>query len=233
MNIHVKSALIILITLIIGMVIGALVGGAVRRHYIDRFLALREPNPFVAFHESMIAPTETQRDTVRKILLRNHQRFLEVTQRHLTQVSSLMDSMYQELAPVLTEEQREHLKGGMARRRMQRLPGIPAMEPMPGPPLPMMGGPRVKDRVHELKVRLNLTEEQAAQVENILTEVYEPSKEGREPYPLTPQELFERREKRMKEVDKKIEALLTPEQKKKYEKYQEERRRNLRERVLK
>jgi protein CpxP len=86
------------------------------------------------------------------------------------------------------------------------------------------GGDRTQARLEELKTRLALTDAQVPQVEAILKEAAEEGRRDREANPGDRQELGKRARERMQKVDAKIEALLTDDQKAKYEELKNERR---------
>ena len=130
MKVETKSAVILLITLALGAALGMLGQGAWQHARQQQVGALRRPPGFVAHMESIIKPTAEQRPAVHRMLgivgARN-QRIID-SARAALRVE--IESMQQQLAPVLTAEQRDRLA------RMSRLP-----DPFRAPP-PRDGGAR-------------------------------------------------------------------------------------------
>ncbi|MBN2411463.1 hypothetical protein JXQ31_07205 [candidate division KSB1 bacterium] len=135
MNIHIKSALILLTTLLIGIIIGALGMNLFRNQRQVNFENFREQKAFMHLHEGILQPTsEAQRDSIHKILTQNLPKFRELGLKHRAEMSALIDSMQKQLAPILTKEQLERLNN---RRSFIQRPrrGEPPMEGMgPRPP---------------------------------------------------------------------------------------------------
>ncbi len=130
MKMGTKTVLVILITLIIGMVIGALITGAFTRHRIGRFMSMREPGRLGAHVERIIDPDESQREAVRAILQRHSEQFLKLHSRFEGEMLALRDSLKKDLDPILTEEQKARLERG------PRHPGsFRGKGRRPGPPL--------------------------------------------------------------------------------------------------
>ena len=129
MSIHVKSSLIILTTLLIGIIIGALGMNLFRNQRDIDFDRFRGRQAFMHLHEDIIQPTsEAQRDSIHKILSQSLPKFRELTLKHRQEISVLIDSMQKQLEPILTKEQLERLN---VRRFMQgRRMGNPPMEGM-------------------------------------------------------------------------------------------------------
>jgi len=110
MKIETKTYLIIVLTLLIGMIIGALMTGAVVRHRVRRFMSLGRPDHLTARIERIIEPTAAQRDTVHQILMDHAQQFHEIHGRFESQLLALKDSLKKDLDPILTGEQKERLE---------------------------------------------------------------------------------------------------------------------------
>ncbi len=110
MKMETKTVLIILITLIIGMIIGALITGAFARHHIGRFMSMRKPERLGAHVERIIDPDESQREAVRAVLQRHSEQFLELHSQFEGKMLALRDSLKKDLDPILTEEQKKRLE---------------------------------------------------------------------------------------------------------------------------
>jgi hypothetical protein len=130
MNVQLKSALIILVTLFIGIAIGALGMNLFHNNGRPRFTDFRERDAFMHLHEDIIQPnSEAQRDSIHQVLTHFLPRFSELREKHRMEISGLVDSMQTQLEPILTKEQIRRLK----ERRNNMPPG-------PGNFPPPMGG---------------------------------------------------------------------------------------------
>lgn len=134
MSIHLKTALIVLSTLIVGIFCGALISGAIRQDRRERFFGSPSPERFIGQMEQIIRPDAVQSEAVVRILDKYRPRFAETMSRHRSEMSALLDSLHQELEPLLTEEQKERL----GNRRMHggrtdehRGPGLPRRSQRP------------------------------------------------------------------------------------------------------
>lgn len=109
MNIHLKTAAILLATLIIGMVCGALILGAFAR---DRL----QPPPqvtrerFVERWVRMVRPDPAQMQKIREAVGEHEPGFREIYMRHRQEMQVLVDSLHRDLEPILTETQLERIK---------------------------------------------------------------------------------------------------------------------------
>jgi len=143
MKIETKTYVIIVLTLVIGMIIGALITGAIVRHRIRRFMSLGHPDHLTARIERIIEPTEAQRDTVHQILMDHARKFDQIHGRFESQLLALKDSLKKDLDPILTEEQKErlervprppeHFRGHRPGGRKDHRPGAPAPSGLESP----------------------------------------------------------------------------------------------------
>lgn len=121
MKIEFKTAIILIATLIVGMIIGALIYGTVMRSHVKQTaLRLRTPGGFIRRMEMIMDLDESQRDRVHKILLKHHEKMARLG----VEVRAMMDSLQKELKPILTEEQMNRLKEDPFLRK-DRPPGGP------------------------------------------------------------------------------------------------------------
>jgi hypothetical protein len=218
MNIRTKTVLVLTATLIAGAVIGALISGAIRRQHINRVFQMREPAGFVGFAEEIIKPTDAQKDTVRKILVENHRRLLELRTRHMKDMSAQMDSLTRKLEGVLTQEQVKRLSGFEGRMNPKGEFGRP-----PFPPADF-----TEPLFVELRDRLKLTDIQAEEVQKILFEAPNRRKGDRRQFAGDPSLRFQAMKERLEAIDAKIASVLTPEQKNEFKKFRKERREMMR-----
>jgi len=110
MNIKVKTALIIMVTLFIGMAAGALINRAVVRHKIQEAFAVHRPDKFVIFMERIIQAEPEQKEKIRAVLMKHAGRMKEMRHKFFTGMQDARESLLKDLKPILTSEQRERLK---------------------------------------------------------------------------------------------------------------------------
>ncbi len=138
MNIKVKTALIIVATLLIGIIFGALLSRAYLHHRIRRAFVMVNPNRFAPFFEQAISPTPEQSEQIRKIFQKHAQKVFELRKNFEAGMSLSFESLREELDSVLTPEQKKRLEKMMRERRPwpRRGPGPwPKRDgPFPQPP---------------------------------------------------------------------------------------------------
>lgn len=117
MNTRIKTSLIIAVTLLVGMVLGALISGIVGKYYFRKTaFRMRTPEGFITRFERIIQPNDDQRDAIRKVLEKHHQKIM----RFRRKVPDHMDSLWKELEPILTKEQKTRLEERSFFRRRKR-----------------------------------------------------------------------------------------------------------------
>jgi hypothetical protein len=120
MNIKTKSALILLGTLVIGMVLGGLVNARMVDQRIERIGYLRSEPGFVRYWHRAIEPTdEAQRLEIEAVLDGAATRMAEHMRRSRSEARAIMDSTRAELSRVLTEEQMRQLEEARPRLRQR------------------------------------------------------------------------------------------------------------------
>jgi Spy/CpxP family protein refolding chaperone len=136
MNTKVKIALIIIMTLVLGIVLGAMLNRAFIRYRIRRAFADRNPVGMVAFMEKNIQPTPDQREQIREILERHRIKTEEIREKFMEEMRQEFESLDAELDPILTPEQKKRLKRRFFRPRDDRRhrPDRPDPWRMPPPP---------------------------------------------------------------------------------------------------
>jgi Spy/CpxP family protein refolding chaperone len=117
MNIKAKTALIIISTLIIGIIFGALLSRAYLHHRIRRAFSMVNPNRSMTFFEQTINPTPEQREQIRKIIQKHTKTVSELQKTLREGMESSFESLRKELDSVLTPEQKERLEKMMRNRR--------------------------------------------------------------------------------------------------------------------
>jgi len=113
MNTKVKIALIIIVTLVMGIVLGAMLNRAFLRHRIQRAFADRNPTGMVSFIERNIRPTPEQREQITKILEKHRKKSAEMREKFMMEMQAEFESLEAELDPILTPEQKNRLKRRM------------------------------------------------------------------------------------------------------------------------
>jgi Spy/CpxP family protein refolding chaperone len=144
MDIKVKTALIIVATLIIGIVFGALLSRAYLHHRIRRAFVMVDPERFNPFFEQTIDPTPEQRERIRKIIQKHTNQVTELRRNFEEGMASSFETLQKELDSVLTPEQKKRLekmmreRGPWPKRGPRRWPrrGRPFPEPQRKPPPP-------------------------------------------------------------------------------------------------
>ena len=106
MTTRIKSTLLLSLTLVIGMVLGAVINAYVAKRRFEHVGYLRSERGFTKHIEDAIEPRdEAQRNAVHAILERSATRMCEHMQVSAAEGKQIMDSTRAELARVLTPEQ--------------------------------------------------------------------------------------------------------------------------------
>ena len=121
-----RTLVILLVTLLMGMLIGSLLHGNVMKRRMEKhFRELRHPRGFISRMDDILELEGSQKEKIHEIL-KSHHKLLD---EHRSQLDAIVDSLKVDLRKHLTEEQIKKLEERGPRRRF---PG--------GPP----GGPRGK-----------------------------------------------------------------------------------------
>lgn len=219
MNMKLKVTFIIIITLVLGIVVGALANRTFSQRRIRSILSSRSPEFFVAFYERILEPDTEQSKMIREILDKYAKSISESRENFTSEMQSTFESMKAEIDPILTPEQKERLK--------ERFP-----RPSRFRERPMKKGGLDKE-VSMLKERLHLSEDQTSQIKQIFEESgLRPGRmwgemrfygdwriwgEARFPGGMT------RMIKMQKKVEKAIQEILTEEQKELFKRIKKER----------
>ncbi len=129
MNTKVKIALIIIVTLMIGIVLGAMLNRAFIRYRIQKAFADRNPEGMVSFMERIIQPTPDQREQIREILENHRKKSSDLREKFMMEMQAEFESLEAELDLILTPEQKRRLR----RRPFGPLPDPRGFPDRPGP----------------------------------------------------------------------------------------------------
>ena len=133
MNMKLKTTLIILFTLLIGIILGMLIDRTIMRfRFQKKFAEARQARGITRLLENLIRPDESQYEAVKDILEKYSKRLHDHREKSFQEMNVVIDSMRAELDQILTDAQKARLKKDM--ERMKRMRGR-----RPGPPMPPPG----------------------------------------------------------------------------------------------
>lgn len=113
MKTRTKSVFIILGTLIIGIILGGFLTGAIVRHRLNRIAESQTRPGFVRIMEHIIKPTDKQKKEIRPILQKTAHRLTQVYLQKRKEMVQIGDSLRNELKPYLTDKQFNRLTRAM------------------------------------------------------------------------------------------------------------------------
>lgn len=220
MNIKIKVALSIGITLAIGIFIGALLNRALVQRRIARALAFSNPKTFSLWYENRLGLDPEKSQQIKAILDAHAQTTWEIREEYMQEMQTAGQELHSKLAPLLTPEQK---------RQLDRGPFSPGRGPGRDfrPPPPPGQNPGLLLELHELKDSLSLTEEQYDRLSSQL------GKPSLSPQPTRrrvqdPDAIFNMWLERERNKDKILHEILDDDQKQIYAQIKEERRKKLR-----
>ena len=117
MNMKVKTTIVIIITLIFGIVLGAMLNRTFMHQRIRRAFDAVNPNRFTMILERAIGPNPEQRKLVKEILQKHEKDISDLRKDLRDGMQSSIQSLQKELDSVLTPEQKERLEKMMSARR--------------------------------------------------------------------------------------------------------------------
>ncbi len=224
MNIKAKITLIIVLTLIIGVALGALLNRALLQRRIGRTIAWGHPAALVISMEQMLDPTDEQYKEIRRILDEHGTALLNIREELMQRTLEVMKALEAALDPLLTPEQKRIL----SRRQLgPRAFGKPGQSRRPG----IQPGKRTmrpgSEELEQLAERLDLTPDQRAQVGSLFQQknIALPFTFGQDSQEI--EVMLGRWINRQEQQDKAIAEILTEEQKRKYDQIKEEHRQRL------
>ncbi|NNE33856.1 MAG: hypothetical protein HKN13_01370 [Rhodothermales bacterium] len=117
-----KSALLLIATLAIGVVLGALLNARLAQQRLEEIAFMRGPGGFSRTMERAITPLDDeQRDAIRDILESAEARVREQSRTSRAEMAAIIDSTNEELRAILSAEQLERLERRLEFRRRGRL----------------------------------------------------------------------------------------------------------------
>lgn len=120
MNLQIKPTLIIIGTLLIGIVLGALLSGTLAERRHQRIRSMMRPPRFSEQLIEIIRPQDSeQRDAIAAILENSAWRIDDMMRESRAEIHATVDSMALKLKPLLTAEQNARLQKHMGDRRLR------------------------------------------------------------------------------------------------------------------
>ncbi|MGB2908608.1 MAG: hypothetical protein WBB73_16020 [Candidatus Aminicenantaceae bacterium] len=218
MSVKTKITTIIVITLFIGVAIGAMLNRALLHRRISRTLAWGNPAAMTVNLERMLSPTDEQSKQIRKILDEYGAVLLKIREESMRETMETMQALEAALAPILTPAQTRYL----SRRNFgPRAFGKPGQGMQPG----RRPERRSSEELEGLAVRLTLSPDQISQIRRIFQQrgIASPLGGGSRDIEGT----LLRWANRQKQLDQAIAGILTEEQKQEYARIKQERRQQI------
>jgi len=212
MNVKTKTTFIIIVTLIIGIAIGAMLNRALLQHHIKKTFSYRNPDRLPVFYERILDPNVEQTEKIRSILKKHALTVSKIRYNYQEEMLAANESFKTKLDPLLTPAQKSRLNRGPFNRwqflrQRERLRNLPQKNNF------------IQNRLSFLKKELSLTKVQAEKIKQILVK-------------YSPDQNPKRGENRLsnqrpgiyiKEIDYAIQEILTEKQKIKYIRLQKEK----------
>ncbi len=117
MNMKVKTTIVIIITLIFGIVLGAMLNRVLMFQRIRRAFDAVNPSRFTMILERAIGPTAEQKKQIREILQKHAKDISDLRKNLRDGMQSSIQSLQNELDSVLTPKQKKRLEKMMKERR--------------------------------------------------------------------------------------------------------------------
>ncbi|HEX2964012.1 MAG TPA: hypothetical protein VHO43_19595 [Ignavibacteriales bacterium] len=105
----VKTLVLFLITLLIGVGIGFEISEMILKNHFAKMQEFKRPEYFVKFYEDVINPDTNQKKVIEPILLKYHKRLDVFTTKGFKGFAGIMDSLKTELYASITSEQKKKL----------------------------------------------------------------------------------------------------------------------------
>ncbi len=218
MSVKAKTTIIIVLTLIIGVAMGAMLNRALLHRRIARTLAWGNPAAMTANLERLLSPTDEQSKEIRRILDEYGAVLLKIRKDSMQETMVVMQSLEAALDPILTPEQK---------RSLSRRDFGPRAFGKPGQGLPPGRRPerRGSEELERLAERLGLSPDQTSQIRSILQQPVMASPFGWGSRDI--EGMLLRWANRQEQLDLAIAGILTEEQKLEYSRIKHERRQKI------
>lgn len=115
MNIKIKTTLIIVLTLLIGILTGAMLNRTLTHRRIRNILLQRRPDVFATRWERHLRPNTGQERAIREILDKHARKIADLRLKFLEEMQSQYESLKKEIDPLLTPKQKRRLMRGFPR----------------------------------------------------------------------------------------------------------------------
>jgi len=126
-----KSILILLVTLILGIVIGFQINEILIKKRFEEMRAAGRPGSFIKLFENILQPNENQKVLLEPVFIKYQEKMDNIISKSRLQVEAQMDSLTNELKPILTQDQLDRFIAEIKNVRK-------------GPPLPPHNQPFIK-----------------------------------------------------------------------------------------
>ncbi len=218
MSVKAKITIIIVLTLSIGVAIGAMLNRALLHRRIARTLAWGNPAAMTANLERLLSPTDEPSREIRRILEEHGAVLLKIRKDSMQETMVVMQSLEAALDPILTPEQK---------RSLSRRDFGPRAFGKPGQGLPPGRRPerRGSEELERLAERLGLTPDQKNQIGSLLQQPVMASPFGWGSRDI--EGMLLRWANRQEQLDRAISGILTEEQKQEYARIKQERRQKI------
>lgn len=205
MSIKVRVSIIIIVTFVLGILIGAMLNRAMIQRRIDRALSRMHPYQIAAVLNQRLRPDQKQAQQIQKILDKYTSVLTQTREDFLEETDKAMAALEAELDPILSPKQKALLRErpfgprGFSERARQ------FMSPLSNPK-------RISETMDWLDFKLDLTEVQQQQIREIILKA---GKRRLSPWERNrdPEQRGQERIRRFQEMNEAIEQILDQEQK--------------------
>ncbi len=133
MNAKWKTFGSLLLMLIIGYLIGTFVTSTVSQRHYDQISRMRYRDGFFRLFDRYLDLNKEQTVVIEEVLNRHHERFIQVNEKHIAAIKSVLDSLKTDIKPHLTDDQIKRLDQLMTQGHQRGWKRHhPAPHPFPG-----------------------------------------------------------------------------------------------------
>jgi hypothetical protein len=201
MKVSSKTSFILLGTLIIGIIIGALGSGLMQQKRIEKIKRMDPGQRFKKALFDIIKADKAQQQAIEKILKEQTAKIAQLDDDYQSEIFTVFDSTRMKIKSILTEKQLQQFEKGIYKGHKSF----------------------IARRLKHMRELLELSDEQYEKIEKILRQ----SKTQKSPfYFFSNKSNYENRQHSRDSLMKKIESILTPEQIEKYKEMSQRGRHN-------